>query len=561
MVITAITLENFKGIKGPCRIKLRPLTMLFGANSAGKSSVVQGLHYAREIFLRQNTDPDKTLLGGSMDLGGFSSFVYKHDQNLPIRITFDLDLSADPLPDYYDENDTKLWELEQHGLKEAVGRVGSASVSITVEIIEKDRLNPLAGRAAITGYEVYINGEQLATLELIPGNEQVRLVLYPFNQIYWKNIDARDEFAEALQRAFDAKEDAEEQPECDEGALLKYLLISPEDPDEPKSAGYSFPDGKILRGMTSPFPQWGRTLPLSDSFEFINHTGEDPLKVPSLIISSCLTSLITGPGELIRNDLEKMCYLGPIREVPQRNNVEVTSPDPSRWANGLAAWDALHSQGDELIKKTNQWLASDERLDSGYRIELEEFRRINENGRLMAAIKSGRSLDDYPEELKDILRQSPEKRLYLVEETKNIEVLPQDIGVGISQVLPVVVGSLMASNSIFAIEQPELHIHPKLQVGLGDLFIQESTNKSNCFIIETHSEHLMLRIMKRIRQTSGNELPPHAPPVSPDQVAIYHIRSVEDGTIFKEIVIDKDGDFLTRWPGGFFAERSEELFS
>ena len=114
MVITAITLENFKGIKGPCRIKLRPLTMLFGANSAGKSSVVQGLHYAREIFLRQNTDPDKTLLGGSMDLGGFSSLVYKHDQSLPIRITFDLDLSADPLPDYYDENDTKLWELEQH---------------------------------------------------------------------------------------------------------------------------------------------------------------------------------------------------------------------------------------------------------------------------------------------------------------------------------------------------------------------------------------------------------------------------------------------------------------
>ena len=84
MVITAITLENFKGIKGPCRIKLRPLTMLFGANSAGKSSVVQALHYAREIFMRQNTDPDKTLLGGSMDLGGFSNMVYKHDQSLPI---------------------------------------------------------------------------------------------------------------------------------------------------------------------------------------------------------------------------------------------------------------------------------------------------------------------------------------------------------------------------------------------------------------------------------------------------------------------------------------------
>jgi len=572
MVITAITLENFKGIKGPCRIKLRPLTMLFGANSAGKSSVVQALHYAREIFMRQNTDPDKTLLGGSMDLGGFSNMVYKHDQSLPIRITFDLDLSADPLPNYYDENDTKLWEWEQHELKEAVGRVESASVSITVQVIEEDRrkLNPMAGNAVITEYDVHANGEQLAKLELVSGDEQIKLTLNPLNSIYWKTAEDCSSFLEIIRLAVDDKEPPENLDDYDMGTLLKYLAV---DYDDGKGSeqdqrmkffpdGYSFFAGEIIRGMKTPFPQWGQTLPLADSFEFIDHSGEDDsLRRPSLIISSCLTSLITGPGEMIRNDLGKMCYLGPIREVPQRNNVEVKSPDASRWANGLAAWDALYSQGDELIKKTNHWLASDERLDSGYRLELEVFRRINENGRLMTAIKSGRSLDDYPEDLKDILRRSPEKRLYLVEETKNIEVLPQDIGVGISQVLPVVVGSLLARGSIMAIEQPELHIHPKLQVGLGDLFIQESTSKSNCFIIETHSEHLMLRIMKRIRQTSGNELPPHAPSLNPDQVAIYHIRSVEDGTIFKEIVIDKDGDFLTRWPGGFFAERSEELFS
>ena len=156
------------------------------------------------------------------------------------------------------------------------------------------------------------------------------------------------------------------------------------------------------------FPNGGKTLPLTDTFSFLDESSEWQA-VPSQIITSCLTSLITGPGEMIRNDLGKMCYLGPIREVPQRNNAEVKSPDASRWANGLAAWDALYSQGDELIKSTNHWLASNERLDSGYRLELEEFRRINENGRLMAAIKAGRSLDDYPEDLKDILRRSPEK--------------------------------------------------------------------------------------------------------------------------------------------------------
>lgn len=559
MVITAITLENFKGIKGPCRIELRPLTMLFGANSAGKSSVVQALHYAREIFMRQNTDPDKTLLGGSMDLGGFSSFVYKHDQSLPIKITFDLDLSGDSLPDYYDDNDTKLWEWEQHELKEAVGRVESASVGITAQILDRDRLNRMAGKAMVTKYEVRVNEESLASLELETGAEQVRLELNPFNAIYWEQTKDRDQTFEHFKAVLSNAEPKEDESDLEIGALFKYLLIDPELAEQPDKS--TLVNGAIVRGMTNPFPKFGALLPLLDTFDFVNHTEEDPLKVPSHIISSCLTSLITGPGELVRNDLERMCYLGPIREVPERNNAEVKSPDPSRWANGLAAWDALYSQGEELIKKTNRWLAGDERLDSGYRVELEEFRRINENGRLMAAIRSGRSIDAYQEELDEIRGQKPEKRLNLIEEGKNIKVLPQDVGVGISQVVPVVVGSLMADNTILSVEQPELHIHPKLQVVLGDLLIQEGTSRGNCFLIETHSEHLMLRIMKRIRQTSSKELPPEAPSLKPDQVAIYHIRSAEEGTVFKEILIDEEGDFLTRWPGGFFAERSEELFS
>ncbi|KAF5059533.1 AAA ATPase domain protein [anaerobic digester metagenome] len=559
MVITAITLENFKGIKGPCRIKLKPLTMLFGANSAGKSTVVQALHYAREIFLRQNTDPDKTLLGGSMDLGGFSNLVYKHDQSLPIKITFDLDLSAESLPDYYDA-EANLWEWEQHELKLAVNKIKTISLSITIQVIDKDRRSSFAGRPAITEYKVLANDEPLAKLELIPGDEQVKLILNPFNAIYW---DGCCEIRDLCKNSFFAVAIEDDGRHDFSGTLLKYLFIEPsQNHNVVDIDGYSSTDGKILRSLISPMPKWNQLLPLSDSFEFVDFSSDGDLqKVPPLIISSCLTSLITGPGEMIRNDLERMCYLGPIREVPQRNNSEIKSPDPSRWANGLAAWDALYCQGEDLIKKTNQWFASDERLDSGYRLEMEEFRRINENGRLMAAIRAGRSLDAYQDELDIVLAQKPEKRLYLVEEAKNIKVMPHDVGVGISQVLPVIVASLITHNTILAIEQPELHIHPKLQVGLGDLFIHESTTKENCFIIETHSEHLMLRIMRRIRQTSSNELPPNAPELDPEQVAIYHIRSTEEGTVFKEILIDKDGDFLTRWPGGFFAERSEELFS
>lgn len=557
MVITAITLENFKGIKGPCRIKLRPLTMLFGANSAGKSTVVQALHYAREIFMRQNTDPDKTLLGGSMDLGGFSNLVYKHDLSLPIKITFDLDLSADPLPDYYEEDDNKLWAWEQSELKEAVGKVESASVGIAVQVIKEDSLNPMAGKAAVTEYSVMVNGEHLASLNFLPGKELVYLSLNPFNSIYWDNKEDRA----AFEREIDAVLEGQDYEGVYEGALnnlTKWWALTPDDLDNEIIDHYSY--RKILRDMKSPLPQWERILPVSKSFESDIQMEDFSAAIEAThILSSCLTSLITGPGEMVRNDLEKMCYLGPIREVPERNYVEVKSPDPSRWSNGLAAWDALYNQGEALIKDTNQWLTSDERLDSGYRLEMEIFRRINENGRLMAALRSGRSLDDYQEELNDILAQRPEKRLYLVEEAKNIKVMPQDIGVGISQVLPVVVASLVTRNSILSIEQPELHIHPKLQVGLGDLFIHESTTKGNCFIIETHSEHLMLRIMRRIKEAVEGDLPPGHPILRPEDIAVYHVESREEGTVFYEIRIDDDGNFRDRWPEGFFEERDGEL--
>ena len=79
MRIAAIELENFKGIGPRQRVELRPITLLFGPNSAGKSTVLQALHYAREILERHNVDPDVTIAGGLLDLGGFATLVHQHD--------------------------------------------------------------------------------------------------------------------------------------------------------------------------------------------------------------------------------------------------------------------------------------------------------------------------------------------------------------------------------------------------------------------------------------------------------------------------------------------------
>ena len=71
-MLTQISIENFKGIGEKVTIPIRPITLLFGPNSAGKSTILQAMQYAYEILEHGNVDPDRTTLGGNaVDLGGF----------------------------------------------------------------------------------------------------------------------------------------------------------------------------------------------------------------------------------------------------------------------------------------------------------------------------------------------------------------------------------------------------------------------------------------------------------------------------------------------------------
>ena len=135
-----------------------------------------------------------------------------------------------------------------------------------------------------------------------------------------------------------------------------------------------------------------------------------------------------------------------------------------------------------------------------------------------------------------------------------------DVGIGISQVLPVIVVALHSSNGIVAIEQPELHIHPAFQVALGDLFISQVKEQEVCFLLETHSEHLLLRLLRRIRETHENDLPIDAPSFTPNLLSIHFIEQAEKGMSVTQLGVDETGEFTNKWPRGFFEERDEELF-
>jgi predicted ATPase len=136
----------------------------------------------------------------------------------------------------------------------------------------------------------------------------------------------------------------------------------------------------------------------------------------------------------------------------------------------------------------------------------------------------------------------------------------QDVGSGIPFVLPVLYAA--SSQGFVKVQQPELHLHPALQSSIADVFIEELNREgAGQFLIETHSEHLLLRLLRRIRdQEKGRCLSPEMRLTHKDVAVYYFDPQVSGGTVVTQQLVTPLGDFFTDWPRGFFAERDGDLF-
>jgi predicted ATPase len=126
------------------------------------------------------------------------------------------------------------------------------------------------------------------------------------------------------------------------------------------------------------------------------------------------------------------------------------------------------------------------------------------------------------------------------------------VGFGISQVLPIIVQSMLSYGKTLLIEQPEIHLHPRLQSELATLFVESIKEPyRNEFVVETHSEHLILRLQRLIRQGT----------LQADDVSVLYVDRTPDGSRCIPLRLDSKGGFIDRWPGGFFEESYHEMFS
>lgn len=132
------------------------------------------------------------------------------------------------------------------------------------------------------------------------------------------------------------------------------------------------------------------------------------------------------------------------------------------------------------------------------------------------------------------------------------------VGSGISYVLPILASLQVAKASWIA--QPELHLHPAAQCEMGDVFVR-AFNHGHFSVVETHSEHLLLRVLKRIRQTTRGVQIDDDLKCAPEAVSVLYFDPQEDGsTQIRSMRVSRLGDFKDRWPHGFFEERGRELF-
>lgn len=564
-LLHALRVGNFKAFADTQRIPLKPITLIFGPNSAGKSSFIHSLTLAHEAqFGREKRslarlDVHHTDVGGSaIDLGGFRQYVHRGQLNKRVEWGAELKVSA-------------LGEGKDQRLAQLLAPVSTVALNIAlgIELDNEDR--PKSGaEPRVDSIEITGDGVELLRMSRRPMT--LRDGTYASHLRLDRLASDHAVFRQVLKAIVEAQTTSEEMhPEDFDGANEAIAALLPElvvriDQFFPSSVELPKTDGADISPVAMLFP-------VSKG-----NRKDDIAQAVRFVLPRTLNDLIKGLSDALADELRQLQYLGPLRSFPPRHLAFAEHEDANWYAGGGFAWDVVR-RDDSVREAVNGWLGSN-KLKTPYKlvvrslVALDQVQSPLEEG--LADLESriemepdydGKSLDPvgaYPV-IKDIEAEAVQlvegiqssnvdrlRELVLVDKRTNTVVTHRDVGIGISQVLPVLVMAYGSRGKLLAMEQPEIHLHPALQAELGDVFIEAALgDRKNTFILETHSEHLILRLMRRIREGA----------ISPEDIGVVFVEPLERGSRFIELLIDEEGDFIDEWPGGFFEESFHEKFS
>ena len=643
-MIKEYTIENFKAFAGPTTVPIKPITLKFGPNSSGKSSIFQSL-----LMLKQTIEEDigleSTLLtkGNLVDLGSYREFIYNHDAQRSFSFKINLrvpkkieELFASNefvLRDYNDfsERLVRSVDFDTMGLKMIFSLREKAGIIVDkIDLFLGNDLAPVmsfanenpdrtfaekveyARKTSQKMWEKRLDQEREFKFGIV---DNLRLVHTNPEHNYWKkycsefysedshytlyllnalNDKSGDAFPEILM-------DFENNPVTKSLDLWKHFqdkqydrLLKVSSDSHIKFLNklleipylYNFlleKREKFSSAWKSPYPGFDRlqkitreyrvmpfekltkeqkahikqfnvlvlhTLLSINATDLFNHLDEELVHLNHFLPESGIMGkpqdimhLLDPHGknvsifafsaaEKIKIFLQNLQYIGPFRPFPDRYYMFSGSTTGFVGSAGKYVLDILVPENN-FRKEVNKNLSS---LGLDYELIISEISSKDEglNGSLT---------------------------LRLCKKSSGVITGLADVGFGVSQVLPIVTQSVVSKDKTILIEQPELHLHPAQQAELGDIFIESALGENkNTFLIETHSEHLILRFLRRIRETASGELEDEAYVLRPEDIAVIYAKPTSEGTKLIELRVSDEGDFIDKWPDGFFAERAKELF-
>ena len=554
-MLKQLSLVNFKPFERTEAIPFAPITLIYGPNSSGKSSLIQSLLLMKQT-LQRSGDGSLVPRGSHVDLGSYGSLIHRHETNRPLE----LGIRFRTVRAQSDRADGSERRLSQWNHPAEMDRDVKLQFAASTQPPGQNDLQRLWMTLRSGDRSALQVGLQLVECEQVErqGNKTNRVVEKVFELADSDSCESLASFLLENQRRNSGKSEnageatgtaMEQQWRYDDAGFLGSFAGA-----EREELGQS--QLAELLGRAA-FERWTAGLPwesknlaeILDAWGAMRANGGGSKSKASTDWRPLHSrELLQSVSADLIYFLESVAYLGPLRSFPARYYTTSAARQRSVGSDGGLVPDVL-SQRPDVLASVNHWFTA---FDIPYRLDVAPL---------------GNAVTG------DLLAITLESR-------DGMSVAPADVGFGISQLLPILVEGRVAERQTLCIEQPEIHLHPRLQARLADFFIQSAgllqprhaqgrrpvafprdpdilaayasqyRVPRNQWIIETHSETLMLRLQRRIREGL----------IQRQDVCVLYVRGTGAGSDIMELRLDENGEFIDEWPDGFFDDGYQEIY-
>ena len=554
--LESISVKNFKSFGDWVEIPLRPVTLIFGKNSAGKSSALHSILWLRDILPFGNLNLRFLSKGGDfVDLGGLHEYLFKSLSKKTEDIGFKITLRDD---DNYIETflREKIGEIVKYYQKsESIDENGQNLLS---ELYKNSLFEDILTRDTPNLIEMEVNFD----LRKIPKNKTINNINTQPNINL--NLNGKTVFR------FTANEDPYEQSkginqdETDEDNI-RYSLTIGEKVKDLLFKIINQINKKSYRDITKN-DETSRSL-----VEMAHRQLESKLRWHSLGVMQVGFKIFT-------RYFPRNRFIRYLDKSSEEKTAEVELSNPTNKCYDLIAFQLINllfflfRKKFVYVFKNLNYFAAYRNYPSRFLFEnsselkqgfdpygSESVKNIFKNRQILRSIDQAcRKLgSNFFVKVSNKYAALFGKTIKIVHAKNSKDLSFRDIGFGWSQVFPVLSEILSDQSSLLMVEQPELHLHPQAQSDLMEIIVEqvyaqrkrnskkrrlEGLDLNNPIILEAHSEQMVIRLLKLIGEKK----------LKPDDCAILYIDHDGETSSIKRISIDEQGNIGNQWPGGFF---------